>query len=53
MQLKLSRSNFFFDFAVWRESRLSQNRLVFFMIRMNSSSPISPSPSRSASSIIS
>ena len=37
------------------ESRayLNQKRLVFFMIRMNSSSLISPSPSRSASSIIS
>ena len=31
----------------------AQKRLVFLMMRMNSSSLISPSPSRSASSIIS
>ena len=34
-------------------SRHAQNKLVLRMIRMNSSSLISPSPSRSASSIIS
>ena len=33
-------------------SKLNQKRFVFFMIRINSSSLISPSPSRSASSII-